>query len=486
MSTLSTATCRCGYSATIKEHALGRWGRCPQCQQRLFLGPVSASTAATLPSKPNDRPGPFQDPASRKQLLAIIGVAVLVLGYRYGDRLYSRPAVVSTAQLSSSRAGGAIPVAGTSDESLTVATPKSPLALGAAPNDDGLSAATLLPAPAPVTPTMPHQAGDLLPLNYPGAIAVRGVAFVPHVPQAFVVFQTPSDSFLVKFDLTTGKALGPGVPLTRDGVGEVHLLLSPDGRFLVGAQSRIEQGLGLLDAQSGQVLKSQSTRRASLAPPIWSRNEQGVYWGNHEGDLATWACRGDIAELTGSQGKLVTRLALSADGRFLCSGDADGEIRIWDTQDHGRYAASYRRHAGPIQCLETKRYADGVLVLSVSGRLGQTMQVDLWDLQTQARRFTTSVPGPILKVAASPDWQVLVAGHKTGELSTFDLTTEQDLEQVQPHRGEVSQVAVSSDGLFSLSGCQRSPENQTDATVWLRGLRRRLMAAPSMTAEVAP
>lgn len=477
-----TVDCPCGFQGRPKPDAVGKHGRCPNCQRTLFLG---SAHSATLPASPvtATRSSPLHDPTTRTHLLIVAGIAVLFVVYQMWN-WFAAPRAVTRTQRHSTSPGHTATAGADSVEPVVEKRTGRSLSLGDSISTAGIPFADLLPPFEPVSPMRSYEHGDLLPLNHAGgASAIRGLVLVPGQPLAFVAFHQVFDVFLVKFDLVNGKPIGPAMKLPRGGDGDLPLLISPDGSWLVQAQAHVERGLGLFDAASGLPIKSEVTANACLALPIWSKNGQGVYWANHQGNISSWPCHGEIPPFTGSQGKSVTRLALSADGKFLLSGDTDGEVRIWDIPNQGRYVTSYREHAGPIRWLETKRYAEGVLVLSISGRKAEPLIVELFDLQSQTRKATARVPGHATSVAVTPDWRRIVTGDDAGNLSIFDLTENRIIERAQPHRGEVGHLAISSDGLFLLSGCTSSPYDRPDATVWLRGLPLPKTATPSTTEE---
>ena len=153
-----------------------------------------------------------------------------------------------------------------------------------------------------------------------------------------------------------------------------------------------------------------------------------------------------IALLENAKHPAIRFLAVSADGSLLASGDAGGELQIWDTKT-----------GKPIQTL-TPNEQITALALSPDGRLlsvGCDRQgVEIWTKQGNGFRKTRSVPFPsATALAFSPNGRILAAGHQGyGTIHLIDPATGEIRGSVWEASNGVTSLAFSSLGKCLLSG----------------------------------
>ncbi|HEY6888104.1 MAG TPA: TIR domain-containing protein [Solirubrobacter sp.] len=120
---------------------------------------------------------------------------------------------------------------------------------------------------------------------------------------------------------TFGKAL-------RGSTGDVFALaLSPHGETVAAAHDR--GGVELWDVATGELIESLDVRDVAALAFDPSGRRLAFAGG---GAIGLWSpATGDVSMLRG-QVPVVSRLAFSADGQMLASGEFDGNVRLWDVE----------------------------------------------------------------------------------------------------------------------------------------------------------
>jgi TolB-like protein len=154
------------------------------------------------------------------------------------------------------------------------------------------------------------------------------------------------------------------------GLGKVNdLAFSNDGRLLAAAG---QKGWGVWDAQSGNSIRKDAA--ISNAARV-AFGGQGTYLavGDESGKVVVVDLRSGTPRDVAKHGKAITAVAFSADGKIGASGDAGGNINVWDPE------------RGPIGPLNDGGHKDAILVLSFApnGTLtsaSKDLRVVTWDV----------------------------------------------------------------------------------------------------------
>ncbi|MBI1349447.1 hypothetical protein GC163_24540 [bacterium] len=490
MSPLLVSCDVCGAQGLVKPEFAGRHGKCGTCGNPLVARvPISHApeVITPIPNRPHSASMTWlRNSDIRANLLAIIGV-IVVLGF------FGRDWLPSTA-LPVAAISPAAP-AHVADQIVLPTTPNEPthstapgqdqpkLPLGAATDPPAKdTGAVALEALLPPLRTSPTTVRRELPFDCPYATGVRHVAFTPDGQAALTIHATNRGAKFRKWNLHTGTPIGEPIPLPAGN--DYQLAFSPEGQRLAMTLSPAQEGLNLLNPQTGLLLRSINTQRRQLSAPAWSR-DGAVFIGTESGTVEKWRPQSTGADMTLSASQMVTRVDCSADGGYVILGDATGELRLASIHD-GQFAGSYRGLSGPVRLIETRPYAEGVLLLAAAGEFGSPWEVQLLDLQTLKRVHSVGLPGHVMSLAVTPDWRRLIAGTRDGKITVLDTITGLELEQASVHNADVTALAVAPDGSGVLSGCYRSPQNR-DVTVRLRPLNPWVAMAPlAPTGEPQP
>jgi hypothetical protein len=137
-------------------------------------------------------------------------------------------------------------------------------------------------------------------------------------------------------------------------------------------------------------------------------------------------CRNRPMTLTGHNAN-VTTVVYSPDGVWLATGDAKGQIHLWDAEK-GEPALTFRAHGDAVKQLGFS--ADSRLVFS----LGNDRALRLWDAATGKQRANLAWwIRPLAAAAFSPDGQRLASVDSAGWIYIWDANTQKVLRQVLGH-----------------------------------------------------
>ncbi|WP_369217781.1 TIR domain-containing protein, partial [Streptomyces flavofungini] len=163
------------------------------------------------------------------------------------------------------------------------------------------------------------------------------------------------------------------------------------------------------------------------------------------------------------QGRSVTAVAFSPQGRRLAVGDGDGYVRLWDVATPGkpRRLGTVRPDDGDIEALAFS--ARGARLALISGA-AVPYAVDVSD--PRHPEVTDSAPGTPLSgiydsVAVSPDGSLVAASYEAGKVKVYRLSKRGRLTEASTRTSPSNALTFSPDGQF-LVACG----DEDTARVW--------------------
>jgi WD40 repeat protein len=139
-------------------------------------------------------------------------------------------------------------------------------------------------------------------------------------------------------------------------------------------------------------------------------------------------------------------LTFSLDGQRFATGEADSQIRIWNTAD-GQLLLTITGHTNSIRSLSFS--PDGTLLASGSN----DHTVRLWNADTgQCLKVLSGHSHLVLAIAWSPDGQTLASGSADHTIRLWKLSTGECYQILQTHHHWVWAVAWSPDGHILATG----------------------------------
>jgi WD40 repeat protein/class 3 adenylate cyclase len=266
----------------------------------------------------------------------------------------------------------------------------------------------------------------------------------------------PETVYIVRWDVTSGKSLGPatnlgdtaasGFGLTADGRlivsgdrttirdartmalvrtlpvgGSVAMAVSPDGRTM--ALGDRDGSVRFVNVRTGEVTLGTGGHTARVESVGFTPISEVVTTGD-DGQVLVWDVSSHtvIATFAGHGGSVI---AQATDGQTLYTASLDGTIFAWDLSGTRRFGRAFTAGSGnespfwgslPAFALS----ADGSTLAVTQGN----GYVNLWDLATlqKVQAFRAVARGTLASVNFSPDGKTLVATGTNGQALLWDLT----------------------------------------------------------------
>jgi WD40 repeat protein len=150
----------------------------------------------------------------------------------------------------------------------------------------------------------------------------------------------------------------------------------------------------------------------------------------------------EVRRFEGHEHGLV-RVAVSADGRLLLSGDDGGGVSLWGVET-GKRLQQLPGHDGMVQSLAFA--PDGKTAVSGGDR------IRWWDLETGKEIRHSEAVGDVSGLAFAPDGRQLLSCHMNGTLRWWDAATGKELRKFAVQTDTLQGVALSADGRRAVTG----------------------------------
>ncbi len=146
--------------------------------------------------------------------------------------------------------------------------------------------------------------------------------------------------------------------------------------------------------------------------------------------------------------KNIYSLALSPDGTLLATGDANGQIHLWQMAD-GKNLLTFKGHEGWVW---TVAFSPDGQTLASAGHDGF---VKLWDTKTgDCHKTLDKHTGIVWSVSFSPDGQTIASGSQDTLICLWDVRLGQCLKILQGHTSAVCSVRFNPDSSILASSSQ--------------------------------
>jgi WD40 repeat protein len=220
------------------------------------------------------------------------------------------------------------------------------------------------------------------------------------------VWQVASGIFQRSFEGHSGKITG--------------LDISKDGKWL--ASSAEDFTVRIWRLPNGAPVQIIDEGMAEICCVVFTPDSLAVAWGEVDGTIRVRTLKGSWLQTLKNTSQPVTSLDISADGKFLASGYADGLIRVWRVQDGGLLQTLRVSEAG-VNALAFS--PDGSWLVSAS----QDNNLSLWQFdgsqfQTLPVRILSGHTGPVNSVDFTPNGRQIVSGSDDGTVRLWNLPTE--------------------------------------------------------------
>ncbi|MGJ3250240.1 MAG: NB-ARC domain-containing protein [Elainellaceae cyanobacterium] len=189
---------------------------------------------------------------------------------------------------------------------------------------------------------------------------------------------------------------------------------------------------------------SQSAFTESFGVPLaiaFSPDGQHLVTGDAEGQVRIWnRLTGQLQHICKRHDGWIWAIAVSPDGTRVASGGDDQTIKVWNMRT-GQCEQTLEGHVGHVSSLVFS--ADGNTLLSSS----EDYTIKEWDLMTgRCQRTLTGHGGWVRAIALCPDGMTLISGSEDRTIKVWNLATGNCDQTLSGHTDRVWSVAVSMDG----------------------------------------
>ncbi|KAI0262796.1 WD40-repeat-containing domain protein [Gloeopeniophorella convolvens] len=261
-------------------------------------------------------------------------------------------------------------------------------------------------------------------------------------PDLSTIASGGDDGKLVIRDMKTGDIIRSVEHAHEDWIRT--LSFSPDSELLVSTSDDEKLGLKMWNARDGTTLFSinQATRCAHFTPTgshlVTTRDNVITIW-----DVSASILMGPVRRQTLSgHSSRINAIAHSHDTALLASGDAEGNLAIWNAKMNPAFQLHmFRAHASRIHAVAFC----GMTVVSSS----DDSTIRIWSAETGESLLEPihANSGPVFSVAISADGKRIAAGGEDRTVRVFDAHTGHPLHMpLRGHEAPVLFIDISPDG----------------------------------------
>ena len=267
-----------------------------------------------------------------------------------------------------------------------------------------------------------------------------------------------------------------------------QVAISSNGEYLISGGN--DKKIDLLNAETGRILRTLYGHTDTITSLAFSPDGMRVVSGSKDKTIKLWdLVKGEVLQTLEGHTDVINSVCYSSDGKFIVSGGADTAIKLWDAVT-GEELKNFAKQSGPVESAAFSRDGQQVIGLSgdtvtfwdsqsgqqlrVFGKSGSLLEsvsmspdgtrvacgdsegtVKIWDTENGAELKSLNFGDAACRAAFAPDGQRLVVCFDKS-IKVLDLSNSSEIEPIQSttlrgHRGDVVEVAFSSDGKLIVS-----------------------------------
>lgn len=140
----------------------------------------------------------------------------------------------------------------------------------------------------------------------------------------------------------------------------------------------------------------------------------------------------------------ITALTINKDSSVIISGDEEGNTLLLNRASH-KILGSLVKHEESVETIQFSDHLPYVATGSVDGL------VNVWDLSTNALRYTLSHPEAVTKVRWSPSGVQLISACLDGNLRIWDSRTGELKETRHGHQNSILDFEIRTDSMLAVT-----------------------------------
>ena len=177
-------------------------------------------------------------------------------------------------------------------------------------------------------------------------------------------------------------------------------------------------------------------------------NPSGVASAGDNGVIKLWNLRNGTAATLGRHDDTVNSIAFSPDGRFLASGGDDYVLKLWNV-NHKRHIVTHEHITDRARSqVKAVTFSPNGKMIATGGR-----HAKLWDANTRNEIVTFRHHDWVWAVAFSSDSKLLATGDNSGQVTIWDVQSQQAVTQLHADSDAVYTVQFSpNDEILAVAG----------------------------------
>lgn len=212
--------------------------------------------------------------------------------------------------------------------------------------------------------------------------------------------------------------------------------------------------LSLWDVDGGGHLRDFANRSAEVLSIAVSPDGQTLVSGDANGNVALWNVQSGAKTRSHKYEYPIEAVTFSADGKLLATGDANRTVRVCDAST-----------GTIVQTLKSRSYVESLDFSPDARRLAAGTRdagLELWDWRSGTRSRILKAPGDYFEammpgfVAFSVDGRFIVCGGHGKDIAVFDAATETLHCELRGHAHPATAVAFLPDGRLVSGGVERT------------------------------
>jgi WD40 repeat protein/serine/threonine protein kinase len=243
----------------------------------------------------------------------------------------------------------------------------------------------------------------------------------------------------------------------RDSVdGSCPVIFTPDGRHLVTCAEN-NKAIYFFGVDTRRILRILRSPTGVMSKLALSADGRHLAAGTRSGTIWLWRLSGGAPTQLSAHGEAISALDFSPDGRWLASGSKDHTIRLWNVRTRKVHRV-FRSHRAKI--MDVRFHPRSHQLATCASRTDNT--VKLWDVATgKELRTLKGHTAAVASLAWKPDGKQLASGSFDNTIIVWDTVGGKALKKLTGHKTAVLSLHYSPDSKRLVSG-----GNGDDGRIW--------------------